>query len=52
VQVEWQALIATLEAHDPMWLIVKLPAWCALAAILVIALRCAFGRVAQSQPLP
>jgi hypothetical protein len=41
VQTEWHAVVQALALHDPLWLAIKLPAWCALAAILLtgIALR-------------
>jgi hypothetical protein len=52
LQTEWHAVIASLDVHQPLWLIVKLPAWCALATVFAIAVRIAYGRRFQSQPLP
>jgi hypothetical protein len=52
LQIEWHAVIAGLETHQPLWLISKLPVWCALMAVFAIGVRIAYGRTFQSQPLP
>ncbi len=41
VQVEWRAMVNGLDTHNPFWLLVKLPAWCALAALLLTAIATA-----------
>jgi hypothetical protein len=38
VQTEWRAVVQSLDAHDPIWLAIKIPGWCALAAIFFIGL--------------
>jgi hypothetical protein len=38
VQTEWHAIVNVLDVHDPLWLLVKVPAWCALTALFVAAL--------------
>ena len=38
VQTEWRAVVQSLDAHDPLWLAIKIPGWCALAAIFFIGL--------------
>ncbi|MBV8149421.1 MAG: DUF2029 domain-containing protein [Candidatus Eremiobacteraeota bacterium] len=50
VQSEWQTFVRTLDTHDPLWLTVKLPTWCALAALFIIA--SALGRRANHAPVP
>ena len=52
LQIEWHDVIAGFDTHQPLWLLSKLPVWCALAAVFAIALRIAYGRKFQSQPLP
>lgn len=37
VQIEWRAFVESLRTSDPLWLIVKLPAWGALAALFAVA---------------
>jgi hypothetical protein len=52
LQIEWHAVMAGLDTHQPLWLISKLPVWCALLAVFAIGVRIAYGRTFQSQPLP
>lgn len=37
VQVEWRVMVHGLDTHDPFWLLVKLPAWFAMAALFLTA---------------
>jgi hypothetical protein len=52
LQIEWHAVMVGFDTHQPLWLISKLPVWCALLALFAIAVRIAYGRTSQSQPLP
>jgi hypothetical protein len=36
VQIEWRSVADFLDAHDPLWLAIKLPGWCGLAAIFIL----------------
>jgi hypothetical protein len=38
VQIEWRSVADFLDAHDPLWLAIKLPGWCGLAAIFVLGI--------------
>jgi Glycosyltransferase family 87 len=50
VQVEWQAFAYALDTHDPLWVAVKIPTWCALAMLLGTA--AAIARRADGTPSP
>jgi hypothetical protein len=52
LQIEWHDVIAGFDTHQPLWLLSKLPVWCALATVFAIGIRIAYGRTVQSQPLP
>jgi hypothetical protein len=38
VQTEWRTVAQSLDAHDPLWLAIKLPGWCALTAVFIVGL--------------
>jgi hypothetical protein len=50
VQTEWQAFVRGLDARDPLWLVVKLPSWCALAILFAIAAAISRGPSETPQP--
>jgi hypothetical protein len=52
VQTEWRNYTQARSTRDPLWLAIKLPAWSALLAALVIATRCGlrFPRASESSP--
>lgn len=49
VEVEWADVAGGLDDHDPLWTYVKIPAWGALAAILVVGIVAARR---QTSPAP
>lgn len=42
-QVEWGDVAGALDDRDPLWIYVKVPAWSALAAILIVGIAVAKG---------
>jgi hypothetical protein len=52
VQIEWHAFVQGLDTHDPLWIAVKIPAWCALVALLTVAIGIVRQRKPNDTPLP